>query len=435
MESMLANQLQPKLTFERMMKSLHPSYITYLEAHYEVLLTSELDNRTLNFIHKYLPSLKHLIPYIDADLMKLRGICPNRNMEGTLKKLKKFTEKVKELLLSTSIKSLQEIYFENISREYPFFSASEVQFFHGFSQRYGHEPFFYKTFNYITKSKNRQFEIYSLYSGFKDDSPKTISQISTIMNCSYEYVRKTVQSLLSNGSKYFPFPLNLTNYPRLLSSPYLLETSSVGELIRNRELSGRSHQTLSHIIVLTGQFTLVDLQGHTILLNKNHIDDRTITTLYAAIQKIIARKYINDTEIDISPVISQISNSDTAKTLEEIGDYICQVILDCEHQGELTYIVKRNHIDVSNELFILLSEKGCPMTTDELYEAFISKYPGHKISFPHQLKYYLHKHSQIKSMGRKSTYGLESWPQNLTNSSKPSSKKDRRTFRRDILIR
>ena len=49
------------------------------------------------------------------------------------------------------------------------------------------------------------------------------------------------------------------------------------------------------------------------------------------------------------------------------------------------------------------------MSLDELFAKFKEKNPSHHYTHPSQIRNHLHKHRGIKSVGKKSIYGLSSW--------------------------
>lgn len=395
--------------YMRMATTFPQTYLDNLQNRYTTLISEEQDKRCQKFLQQYLPTIQSAIRYIDADFPQFMKICPCRNMENTLRKTQKFINQLKTLIQATGRKSPTEVSIENIKHNNPLFTDSECQFIHGFSQRYQYEPILYRAITYIRHSSLPQFKFYRLYAGIEDGIPQSIQQISTLHKCSYEYVRKNIKEIVAGSSSTFPFPMDLSGYPRLLSSTYLSETSKVYERIRDRELNGISFRQFCQLMILFGQHEISEIEGHNILLKKGLPELPLVKQATKSLIDLLKKKYPIDTIIDIRTVLSEFQDVAIENELLELFKHICTNIYGCEQISSEKYLVRQNHVDISYDLYHLLEANGRPMSLNELFAKFKEKNPAHHYTHPHQIRNHLHKHDKIKSIGKKSIYGLTSW--------------------------
>ncbi len=399
----------PISIYERMIQSLHSSYLENLQNHYEDLISAETDKRCQRIIIKHMPTIQTAVSYIDAEYYQLMKIFHNQAMENTLTKIQTFTNKLKPLLQSTAKKSLLEVSLENIKHDNPFFTDSECQFYYGFSQRYHYEPVLYKTYIYLSRNKLPSFMYYKKYIDFKNNEDNTIQQVSSINNCTYEKKRRKIRKTPLINDKSFPFPMDLSCYPRLMTSTYLVDTSPFYEMIRNRELNDISFRMLCHLIMLFGNHTIIEIEGYYILINKKVSDVEVIRSMIKSLTQLLKKKYSHDTTVDIQSILSNYQDEATRNELHEMCQYICTQIFKCDYLGNTEYVVKQNHIDISYDLYQILKSKGSPMKIDELFTKFKEKYPTHKYTHSKQIRNHLYRHPLIKAIGKKSKYGLANW--------------------------
>lgn len=396
-------------TFERMTSTLHPSYIVNLQNQYEELVSDIQDRRIQRIIQKHMPTIQAAVPFIDANLSQLMSIFRNRSMDGTLIKIQSFTNQLKNLLLQTSKKSLQEVSLENIKYDNPFFTESDCQFYYGFNQHYHYEPVLYKTYVFICQNQQSAFLFYRQYIGIETDVPLTISQVSSLNNCTYETVRRNIKRVISKSTSEFPFPMDLTGYTRLMSTSYVVESSPFYDQIRNREIKDISFRVLCHIITLFSHHAVIEIKNHYILLNRRILDVAAIKSMAESFSQLMKNKYPHDTPLDISGLLSEYPDKTMMNDICEIFDYICTQIYECKHIRGTDYIIKQNYIDIPNELYQILKNEGSPMKIEELFRRFKDKYPEHKYSRAGQIRSQLYRHPLIKPVGKKSTYGLTTW--------------------------
>ena len=397
------------LNYTHMVSTFPQPYLDNLQDKYTKLISEEKDRRCQKFLQQNLPTILSATKYIDADLLQFMNLCPGRIMENTLRKAQAFINQLKTLIQTTGRKSSSEISLENIKHMNPLFTDSECQFLLGFSLRYQYEPTLFRVLTYIRHSSFPQFKFYRLYVGIEDGTPHTIQQISSMHQCTYEYVRKKIKEIISDSSHSFPFPMNLSGYPKLMSSTYLTETSKVYERIRDRELNGISFRLFSQLMILFGQHELIELEGHNILLKKTIPELCQMRQAIKSIEVLMKKKYPETTIIDIRPLLKDFQDAAIGTDIVEICNYICTKIYGCEQKSDEEYIIGQNHVDVSYDLYHLLEANGSPMSLDELFAKFKEKNPSHHYTHPSQIRNHLHKHRGIKSVGKKSIYGLSSW--------------------------
>ena len=73
-----------------------------------------------------------------------------------------------------------------------------------------------------------------------------------------------------------------------------------------------------------------------------------------------------------------------------------------------------NGIDISLAVESILSDKGAPMTLQELYDEYNKLHPNQSITSLNKFKPYIHRNKNIKSKGKRGIYVLSHWENQFT---------------------
>lgn len=126
------------------------------------------------------------------------------------------------------------------------------------------------------------------------------------------------------------------------------------------------------------------------------------------LRELASSRYTDDTTIPIEASLGVCGNDEKEEAVKLMA-YIAMEGLGLEVNGRCEVIVRKNYIDVAEDLYTILLQRGMPMSVDEIFEAFKQKYPQHKYTDSSKIRHYLFRHPQIRAIGNSSRYGLDDW--------------------------
>ena len=95
--------------------------------------------------------------------------------------------------------------------------------------------------------------------------------------------------------------------------------------------------------------------------------------------------------------------------MKDVIRYVATEINDAYITEDEKLFLPQNYVDVPEELYNILARKGEPMHFEDIFNEFKARFPNHKYTTSQQIKTHLLKHKHIKSVGKTSRYGLDSW--------------------------
>ena len=112
--------------------------------------------------------------------------------------------------------------------------------------------------------------------------------------------------------------------------------------------------------------------------------------------------------MDVSSILNEVK-PDEQESACRLMVYVAKEVLGLEVVEGQKIVLKQNCVDIFEEISDILTERGEPMSIDELFEAFKRRNPNHKFSESWQIRAYLQRDPHIKALGKTSRYGLDSW--------------------------
>ena len=438
---------------------LSPIARDYLEKIYQEQQESSLSVRGKNFAAKFLPHFDDLIKYADEPLTNYRNICPGQNMMKTLRELFQFNQKFRQDFDRISRLNDDEIQTEFLKRDYPFLTSRQRLFVFEFTKANGHAPLFFLLLQFLRLSENRSNKIYCLFNGIFDGQKRTLNEIADAMSLSKERIRqiidkkrvrgrtekgrveaqemlnaiadamslskerirqiidkksvrgRTEKGRVSSGVEAQEIPLlnhaDWDCYDDLFNLPFIYERTDEYVNMKETEHLYVDFGVFASLVELVADFRTEEIEGRTILVN-NKYKDLNLTYCLDVLGSMINAKYTADTYVAVDSILSNVPESFRPQ-MKEIIKYVVAEIYKVEiTEGDNLYL-HQNFIDVSEELYEILAQKGEPMHVDDIFSAFKAKYPDYKYTEPIQIKSALYKHKHIRAVGKTSCYALDSW--------------------------
>ena len=386
---------------------LSPIARDYLEKIYREKIESCLSVRSKNFAAKFLPHFSDLIKYAEEPLASYRNICPGQSMMKTLTELFQFNQKFKKEFDKFSKLTDDEIQTEFLKRDYPYLISRQRQFVFDFIKEKNHVPLFYLMLQYLRLSESRSNKIYCLFHGIFDGRKRTLYEIADAMNLSRERVRQIVYGTIEVQESDLANNDGWDFYNELFDLPFIYEKTEGYIRLREAEHLPDDFEVFASLINLKADFKAENVKDHTILLN-NKYSDLNFTDCLFTLFRIIDAKYSTDTYVPIDSVLFTVPEQ-LRPAIKELIKYITTEIYKVQITENEKLYLPQNYIDVTEELYNILSKKGEPMHVEDIFKEFKTRYPDHKFTEPFQIKSYLFKHKHIKAVGKTSCYALDSW--------------------------
>ena len=438
---------------------LSPIASDYLEKIYQEKKEAMLSVRSKNFVNRFVPHFSDLIKYADEPLTNYRNICPGQNMMKTLRELFQFNQKFRQDFDRISRLNDDEIQTEFLKRDYPFLTSCQRLFVFEFTKANGHAPLFFLLLQFLRLSENRSNKIYCLFNGIFDGQKRTLNEIADAMSLSKERIRqiidkkrvrgrtekgrveaqemlnaiadamslskerirqiidkksvrgRTEKGRVSSGVEAQEIPLlnhaDWDCYDDLFNLPFIYERTDEYVNMKETEHLYVDFGVFASLVELVADFRTEEIEGRTILVN-NKYKDLNLTYCLDVLGSMINAKYTADTYVAVDSILSNVPESFRPQ-MKEIIKYVVAEIYKVEiTEGDNLYL-HQNFIDVSEELYEILAQKGEPMHVDDIFSAFKAKYPDYKYTEPIQIKSALYKHKHIRAVGKTSCYALDSW--------------------------
>ena len=387
---------------------LSPIAKNYLEKSYQEQVESSLSVRSKNFVAKFLPHFSDLIKYAEEPLVCYRNICPGQIMMKTLTEIFKFNQKFKREFDRVSKLTDDEIQIDFLKLDYPFLVSKQRQIVFDFMKENKHAPLFFLLFHYLRLSDDRSNKVYCLFYGLFDGKQRTLNEVAEVMNLSRERIRqiiekKSVRNIIDNeGAEKQDIPLlnnaDWVHYKSILELPYIYEQTDEYIRLKNTEQLPVDFESFAALIKLVGNFEVKNVEGHTILMNKKYKDLKLYNCL-ETLFSIVDAKYSTDTYITVDSILFTVPES-LRPQMKELIKYIAEEIYKVHITEDDRLYLPQNYIDISEELYDILAQKGEPMHVEDIFNEFKKRYPDHKYTDPLQIKSSLYKHKHIKAVGK-----------------------------------
>lgn len=387
---------------------ISPTVKNLIQSVYEQLCERHLSIRARHFVERYIPRFEILVPYFDADLLEYKKLCPLKKTSQTLNEIYKINKQLKEQFDNYWHMSDEEVQMALLRRDYPFLNSVERRFVREYSREYGAKPLFFLLYNYIRLSEERSNKIFCLLYGIFDGKERTMNELAEVMGLTRERIRQIVTKKLEVHGTELLMSNNLDNYAPLLTLPFITAESMEYLTLREREHLNYDFRVFARLLQLVGNYETEIVGGVTVAINRNALPSVKMSNCIDSLRSIVSSRYTKDTQIEISACLHEMPEHEKAESCK-LMIYIAREGLGLEIVDNKRVLVSKNYIDVAEDLYDILAQKGETMSIDKLFEAFKQQYPDHKYTESDQIRPYLFRHPNIKSIGNTSCYGLDSW--------------------------
>ncbi|MBO4673121.1 MAG: hypothetical protein J5616_02070 [Bacteroidaceae bacterium] len=379
----------------------------YLEEIYQENLDTELSARSKNFADKFVPHFEDLVKYAEEPLSSYRRICPGRTMAKTLSELFLLNQKFKKVFDRVSVLTDDEIKMETLKRDYPYLVASQREFVLDFMKEKNHVPLFFLMLNYLRLSENGSNKIYCLLHGIFDGKKRSLQEVADAMSLSRERIRQVLVGTIEIQKSTLAKHSGWDYYKSLFTRPVIFERTKEYVRLKQDEHLSIDFEAFASLLILVADFKVEDVEGHSILLNKDLGCFDFVDNLNA-LHDIMKAQYAIDTYVPLDSVLVNIPER-IKSIMKGLFRFIAAQIYKVRVTREGQLFLPQNRIDVSRELYDILAQNGKPMHVDKIFAEFKRRHPGHKYSNSSQIRNFLYKHEHIKAIGKTSCFGLDSW--------------------------
>lgn len=388
---------------------LSPLVNNFIKSVFEKERIGHLSVRANNLLNQTPSAYISLLKLIDKPLEDYSSLCPGKYNKKTLSEIFSFNKRFKELFLSYSVMDEEQVTNELLKQEYPFLIGVQRKFVKEFNDKYGYKPLFFLLYNYMRVSEGRADKMFSLRYGLFDGKTRTLKELDKIVGLTPERVRQLsdVWNLDVHKTNLISKKI-LEHYQSILDLPFITEHSQQYLELIEREHLNVKFPAFALLIQITGKFGIIEENGIFVALNKNYEKVLRIPNSIMLLKRLASSKYSSDTLIPIDRVLCSLEEP-AHLIARKVMLYIAQnaMGLYLNEKGELLF--SQNYIDVKKELYDFLLQRGVPMSIEELFLAFKTKYPGYKYKEANQLRASLINNPLIKPLGKSSRYGLASW--------------------------
>lgn len=380
----------------------------YLQSVNERMREKHLSVRAKKFVEHAAPRFEDLAQYFDSPLLDYRKLCPGQSMMKTLTEVFNFNKLLKEQFDRYWQMSDEEVQSTLLKRDYPYLSSVERRFVLEHGREYGVHPMFFLLYNYMRISEVRNNKIFSLLYGIFDGKERTQNELAEVMGLTRERIRQIASHKLEVHKTDLIMTDAWKSYDELFALPFITAESTEYLILKEREHLNFDFRVFARLLQLVEEYETEIVGDVAVSINRKAMPSIKLGSCIDSLRALVTSRYTNDTLIDISASLNEIRREEQATALQLMA-YVAKDGLRLDVNDEGKVLVHKNYIDVAEDLYIILAQKGEPMSIDELFEAFKQKYPDHKYTESGQIRPYLFRHTNIKPIGNTSRYGLDSW--------------------------
>lgn len=385
--------------------------------------------RTRHFLDRFAPNFEVLLPYFEAPMTEYRKLYQRQGMKHTLAEVFKFNQQLKAEFDKCWLLTDKDMRMALLMDKFPFLNYAELDFVGEYSDANGNYPLFFILHRYMLTSPDKSNRIFGLYHGIIDGKKHTMAELAETMKLTRERIRQILSKPLDAHTKIIKNK-GWKKYDALLSLPYVTEkTREYRRLAKNEHLDF-GFETFAHLMMLLGdndfevdvtmsdgdtktqkfifQYEAETVGETTVVINRRMLPSLNIHDCTESLQQAISSRHTNDTSIGISTFLNPMAESEK-EFATMLMAYVAKKGLKQDVNDRYDLLIHKNHIDVADDLYSILAEKGEPMSADEIYDAFKKMYPTHKYTDSAQIRPWLFRHPNIKAIGNSSRYGLDTW--------------------------
>lgn len=427
-------ELQPKVnTFTYAEKAEHfirPSVRNLLQSLYMELCENLLGTRARNYLAQVAPRFETLAPFFGAKLQEYKKLSPGQYLKKTLTEVCVLNIRLHELFDRYWQMSDEEVQTVQLKREYPFLSDEDRILVEEHIRAYGTPPMFFLLYNYMRSSEERNDKIFNLLFGILDGKEHTNKEVGAMMNVTSERIRQVMGQKLEVHTMPLMQREAWQQYGDLFALPFVTaETPEYQQLTerehlffgfrifarlmqllgeRDFEVTTRNGNgdTIQH--QFTNQYATVIVDEAAVAINRMKMPTTNVGDCVGLLRTLMETRSTGDRTIPLEALLKEVNDEEKAEAVKLIT-YIAKAGLGLEVNESGEVIVPKNSLDVAEELYLILAQKGEPMSVDELFSAFKQRYPDHKYTDSTRIRPYLFRHPHMKPLGNTSRYGLDTW--------------------------
>lgn len=404
--------LKPKLE-EFSYKEKAENFLTigvrdFLQEVYVQMSEKLLSVRCRHFVEHSAANFEVLAALFDAPLLEYKNLCPGKNMMKTLTELFGFNQQFKMQFDRYWQMTDDELQMAILKRDYPYLNSIERRFVCKYQQEFGSFPLFFLLYNYMRLSEVRSNKIFSLMYGIFDGKVRTLSELSELMNLTRERIRQIIANKLEVHETNLIQNDGWKNYEELFALPFITQESVEYHALKDREHLSLDFHVFARLMQLIGEYETEIVGNVAVVINRKVLPSIKIDDCIDSLSSLVSSRYTNDTLIDICASLNEMSKMERTMACQ-LMVYLAKEALGLEVVNDQKVLVRKNYIDVTEDLYTILAQKGEPMSISEIFEAFKQKNPSHKYTEPSQIRASLFRHPNIKPIGNTSRYGLDSW--------------------------
>lgn len=386
---------------------------------------ANLTTRAQNIFEQYrhIPNIIRAI-YADAemDLISFRkcGKKTAAEFDGFLKRFKDLFEELTQEIDITEVQpqfSKQDIVAEEIGGKYPFLLRKECIAVADFILNNDYQPILFILCKYIYRNEDERFQVYKDFYGFNLDAKRcTLDEIANSQGLSRERVRQ----ITSCG---IPLPDGIKD------KDIALINGSIGDIIafdspvwndiKKQHMIGDVVIEMPLLLCsLSSHYTIVQIDDDDIcyLVKRELVENVRVRNVCNSIRKTInARRSVVD-KLDILSYIKSDKRKyhKDVKRLCAIYAKFISTLPNVNVLDDRYIALMPNTIDSSLAIESILSDKGVPMTLQELFDEFNKLHPNQGITSLRQFKPYIQRNPNIKPKGKRGIYVLAHWENQFT---------------------
>ena len=380
----------------------------FLQRLYVQMREKQLSVRGKHFVERVAPNFETLVALFQSPQSDYKKLCPGQAMEKTLTELFAFNQMLKEQFDCYWQMSEEELQAETLKRDHPYLSREEQTFVLDHQRAFGTYPLFFLLHCHMRQSEEKYDRIYSQTYGICDGVQRTWSEIAEQFGVTRERVRQILKNKMEVHETKLMQNDDWKQYETLFSLPFITQDSVEFQLLKEREHLPLDFQVFARLLQLIGGYDVEVMDNFAVVINRKAMPSFMFEKCVKTLRTQIASHHTKDTLMDVSSILNEVK-PDEQESACRLMVYVAKEVLGLEVVEGQKIVLKQNCVDIFEEISDILTERGEPMSIDELFEAFKRRNPNHKFSESWQIRAYLQRDPHIKALGKTSRYGLDSW--------------------------
>lgn len=370
--------------------------------------------RSKHFLEKYLPAFENFLPCLDKSEGCLfhdlsRFICIKSK---TLVEIAELCSKMRDEFHHVENNENHTLSLASLKCKFPYLIMKQREFVLDFLNQYGSLPHFYILYQYLyaicssSGKENQRIKIFCSLCGLFDGVEKTLEEVATNSQLSRERVRQLSTGKEVRKELSVAFPIDIYEYLELSKKLYFYNDDPDYLMLKENQNLLFDFRSFAILFCLYSDHRYVNYKGYEILVSNKIFKTKPLEKILDNIIYRSTLRHPMDERVSVYEFISKNSKYllEKKRLLYRALENIIPTYIELEEDH---IVFKQNCIHVTTELVKILEEKGEVMFLQDLFIAFKSKYPGHKIDTAEKLRPYIKK--PLKAIGKQSRYGLETW--------------------------